>query len=316
MSRQRWMGQVLGVAALVMCTSWATAQGPVPANGKPAAVVNGEAIPMADVQLLLSQRQSPVTLTEEQKKQTQQAALNAIIDDVLVRQFLKSNAPQPSPAEVDKELNDLAAALQQQKSTMQEFLKANGQTEQQLRTDIAAKVQWKKFLQRQYSDAQMKQYFDANKIFFDKVFVRASHILLRVSSNATPQERAQAEQQLNSIKQQIQSGQISFADAAKKYSTCPTKDKGGDIGHFPYKFVVVEPFAKAAFSLKVGQMSDIVATDFGLHIIQLTERLPGEPANFDVIKETVREVYAQEAGLMQQVLAHQRKSANIQNFLQ
>lgn len=315
MRRERWTGQFLtGLAALVACTHWATAQAPV--SSKPAAVVNGEAIPMSDVQILLDQRPSAVTLTEEQKKQMRQSALNVIIDDLLMRQFLKVNAAPATPAEVQKELGDLVTALQQQKMTFQEFLKQNGQTEQQLRADIAAKVQWKKYLQRSFSDAQMKQYYDANKIFFDKVFVRASHILIRVSSNATQQERAAAEQQLQGIRQQILANQISFADAAKKHSTCPTKDKGGDIGHFPYKFVVVEPFARAAFSLKVGQISDVVATDFGLHIIQVTERLPGEPSNFDNMKETVREVYAQDANLFQQVLAQQRKTANIQVFMQ
>lgn len=312
MRRVRRMGHfILGVAGLFMCASWANAQ----ATGS-AAVVNGEAIPMSDVQLLLSQRPSPVELTAEQKKQLQQSALNVVIDDVLMRQFLKVNAPPPAPAEVQKEVDDLGKVLQQQKMTFQEFLKQNAQTEAQLRADIAAKVQWKKYLQRQFSDAQMKQYYDANKIFFDKVFVRASHILLRVSSNATPQERNDARQQLLTIRQEILTGKVSFADAAKKHSTCPTKDKGGDIGHFPYKFVVVEPFAKAAFAMKVGEVSDIVTTDFGLHIIQLTERLPGEPSSFEAIKETVREVYAQETSLFQQILAQQRKTAKIQVFLQ
>src|SRR5439155_5908089 len=121
-------------------------------------------------------------------------------------------------------------------------------------------------------------YYDANKVFFDKVFVRASHILLKIAPNAAPAERQAATAKLQAIRQQILAGKLDFAKAAQQYSDCPSKTNGGDIGPFPYKFAVLEPFARAAFAMKVNDVSDVVATDFGLHLIKVTNRDNGTPS--------------------------------------
>ena len=100
-------------------------------------------------------------------------------------------------------------------------------------------------------------------------------------------------------------------EAAKKYSECPvSKVKGGDIGPFPYKFAVVEPFAKAAFSMKVGEISDVVATEFGYHIIKVAERSPGEASDFEKIKTEVKAIYAQE--IYQSIITEQKRVAKIE----
>ena len=105
------------------------------------------------------------------------------------------------------------------------------------------------------------------------------------------------------------SGKLDFAEAARKYSDCPSKEKGGDIGTFPYKFVVVEPFAKAAFAMKKGDISGIVVTDFGLHLIKVTDRTQSETTTYESAKDSVREIMAQDMDLYQTILAEQRKAA-------
>src|SRR5207253_8677424 len=135
---------------------------------------------------------------------------------------------------------------------------------------------------------------EANKVLFDKVFVRASHILVKIGPTAPAAEKQNARAKLETVRQEIVAGKLDFAEAAKKYSDCPSKDKGGDIGPFPYKFVVVEPFAKAAFAMKKGDVSDIVATDFGLHLIKVTDRTQNETTSFESVKESVRDVMAQD----------------------
>src|SRR5262249_54932209 len=151
------------------------------------------------------------------------------------------------------------------------------------------------YLSKQIPEAVAKQYYEANKPHFDKVLVRASHILVQVKANATPQEKQQALARIETIRQEVVNKKIDFADAAKKYSDCAgSKEKGGDIGHFRYKFVVVEPIAKAAFSAKIGDITEIVTTDFGYHFLKVTERTPGEASDFNTLKDVVREVYAQD----------------------
>lgn len=97
-------------------------------------------------------------------------------------------------------------------------------------------------------------YFNPN---LDVHEVRASHILVKTRPEAVK------------IKKEIENGQISFEDAAREYSLCPSGQNGGDLGYFNRK-QMVQQFSDTAFDLKVGQISDPVGTKFGWHIIKTT----------------------------------------------
>jgi len=83
-----------------------------------------------------------------------------------------------------------------------------------------------------------------------------------------------------------------FASAARQRSACPSKERGGDVGWFPRAGSMVEPFAKAAFALKPYEMSDVVTTQFGHHLILALERKPGKDTKFEDVQDDVKEVYA------------------------
>ncbi len=277
-----------------------------------AAVVNGETIQIAEVRKLLDQRPAfPVTLNEEQKKSTRQAALDMLIDDLLMRQYLAKHAPQPTAGDMSKEMADLSEALKKQMKSVDVLLKESNQTIEQLQKDIASRLRWKLLLNQQFPEANLKKYYDDNKPFFDKVFVTASHILVKLPANATADQKQKAYNQLQTLRKEIIDQKTDFASAAKKYSECPSKDKGGDIGPFPYKFVVVPEFAKAAFALQKGQMSDVVASEFGMHIILVTNRSNPEPSTFEALRDTIREVWAQDLELYNRILTAQRKNSTI-----
>jgi parvulin-like peptidyl-prolyl isomerase len=300
-----------GVSAFLLTFVAAPLLAQGPAN-RAAAVVNGEAIPMSEVQAILDERPPPVALPKQQQEEMRRAALNMLIDDALMRQFLRKTMAAPTQAEFNHEMNELLDVLKKQNKTLEQFLREGKQTQEQLRVDIVSKLQWKAYLQKRLPDASIKSYFDQNRIFFDKVMVRASHILVKVKPNATPQEKQAALNRIQTIRNEIMTGKVDFAEAAKKYSDCPSKSKGGDIGMFPYKFAVVEPFAKAAFAMKINDVSGVITTDFGLHVIKVTGRTQPEPANFEAIKDGVREVYAQDLDLYQQILGQQRKTSTVE----
>ncbi len=122
-------------------------------------------------------------------------------------------------------------------------------------------------------------------------------------------------QQMLVWRQEILAGKTTFEEIAKKYSECPSKDKGGDIGQFTYLFAVVPEFAKTAFSLKVGEVGEVVQTVFGLHLIKVTDRTAAEPSTFEGMKETVRAVWAQDEELYQRVLSEHRKVCDVKILL-
>jgi parvulin-like peptidyl-prolyl isomerase len=281
-------------------------------NDQIAATVDGEKILVGEVRRILDETPYPVTLTEEQKKEYRQKALTSLIDDALMRHYLAKHAAPVSQPEFDKEYLPLQEMAKKQNRTMEQFCKDNGQSIEELRRDVIAMVQWRTVLQRFYPEDKAKAYFDTNKVFFDKVQVRASHIFLKVPANATKEQRDQAGQKLLVWRQEIVAGKVKFADIAKQFSDCPSKADGGDIGKFRFKFDGVLPdFAKAAFAMNPGEISGVVQTSIGVHLILCVERTPPEPANFAAVKDVVREAMAKDEDLAPRILAEQRKTSEV-----
>jgi parvulin-like peptidyl-prolyl isomerase len=302
---------VAAVAALALLAGTAGAQG-----SKPAALVNGEPIAAAEVEgILRLQPQSPTPLTEAQKRQAQKDALDFLINELVMRQFLqqyfKGKPPIPA-AQINQHLAELVADLKKKNLTLEHFLKDCGQTEAQLRANIVKELMWEAYVKERVTDADLQKYYAEYKPFFDRVVVHASHILIRLGENAKPEEKQAARQKLADLRKEIVAGKVDFAEAAKKYSDCPTKVNGGDLGFFPRKFVVLEPFAQAAFAMKVGDVSDVVETDYGMHLIKVHERSQGEPSEFGKIKDEVRKIYMMELGMT--LLNQERTKAKIVTY--
>jgi parvulin-like peptidyl-prolyl isomerase len=306
--------QALAAAVLALGTGTALGQA-----AKPVAVVNGEAIPAADLDAVLKrQPPSPTPLSEAQRLQLKREALDFLINEVVMRQFLqRQHTPQaglkPNSPEVNKQIAELEAGLKKKNSTLAQFLKESGQTEAELRASIAKEIQWEAYVSSRLTDADVQRYYEEYKPFFDKVVVKASHILLRVPEGAKDIDRQVARNKLMALRKDILAGKIDFAEAARKYSECPSKDNGGDLGFFPRKFVVQEPFSRAAFALKPGEISDVVETDYGVHLIKVVDRSPGEPSHFDQIKGEVRRICLMELGM--DILAQEHKKAKIEILL-
>ena len=91
----------------------------------------------------------------------------------------------------------------------------------------------------------------------ERTVVRASHILV------------DSKEEASQIKSEIESGKISFEDAASKYSKCPSGQRGGDLGGFG-KGMMVKPFEDAAFSAPIGEVTEPIKTQFGYHLIKVT----------------------------------------------
>ena len=116
------------------------------------------------------------------------------------------------------------------------------------------------------------------------------------------------------MREEILNKKRHFALTAKEFSQGPTKAQGGDLDWFPHiKGVLPEPLLQTAFSLPPGQISEVLESELGLHILKVIERKPGEPSDFAKIKEEVRQLCIEE---MQQVVLQQlRQRAKIENYL-
>jgi parvulin-like peptidyl-prolyl isomerase len=310
MTTRTWALRALASATMaLLLAGGVSAQAP-----KPAAVVNGEPIALAEVEAILKLR--PTTYlkpTETEHRELQMEALDMLIDDLVVQQFLRKNAPAVPVAEVNKKLKDLQAALKVQGRTLEDFCRENGQTEAQVRAGILTTLQRNAYVAAHLSDAAVQKCYQDNRDFFDQVTVRASHILLRLPPGTSPEEAREAQARLQALRQEMVSGKLDFAEAAKTYSQCPSAPDGGDLGYFPRQGSLEEPFAAAAFALNKGEVSDVVQTSYGLHLIKVIDRKAARLSDFKTAEAKVREFAAGE--MMLHILQQQRQAAQIEVHL-
>jgi len=138
------------------------------------------------------------------------------------------------------------------------------------------------------SEDEVKAFYKTNADKYQNQQQReASHILIAASKNAAPAEKAKAKAKAEDVLGQIKKNPKQFEELATKYSQDPeSAKKGGDLGAFG-RGMMVKPFDDAVFSMKVNEISGIVESDFGYHIIKLT-RVIGEGGGFDAIKPQIK----------------------------
>jgi peptidyl-prolyl cis-trans isomerase C len=148
--------------------------------------------------------------------------------------------------------------------------------------------------------ADVKKYYEVHSSdYATGEQVKASHILV------------DTEEKAKEIKKKLDEG-ADFAELAKADSSCPSASRGGDLGYFTKETMVPE-FAKAAFALKVGEISEPVKTQFGWHIIKVTDRKPAGTKPFDEVKGEIEQklLGERQQAAYEELLAKLRKDADI-----
>lgn len=137
-------------------------------------------------------------------------------------------------------------------------------------------------------DAEIKKYYDDHQSEFSTPELRkAAHILIAVDAKATDAEKAAAKAKAEHVLQLVKESPTRFAELAKKYSQDPgSAANGGDLGMFG-RGMMVKPFDDAVFKLMVGEVSGLVQSDFGFHIIKLLAVKGGKIQSLNEVKSTI-----------------------------
>jgi peptidyl-prolyl cis-trans isomerase C len=132
-----------------------------------------------------------------------------------------------------------------------------------------------------------KHYQDNEKTYMYPAQAKARHILIKAAPNAPEEEKKKAREKAEGLLKRVKDGE-DFAKLAGEFSEDPaSQKKGGDLGYFS-KGRMVKPFEDAAFALKPGQVSGIVESPFGFHIIKLEDLKEARVRSFEEVKETVK----------------------------
>lgn len=125
------------------------------------------------------------------------------------------------------------------------------------------------------TDKEALDFYNENKnMFVEQPTVSAKHIL--VDSKET----------CENVRKEIESGEVTFEEAANKYSSCPSKEQGGSLGAFGRGMMVPE-FEDAAFKLEIGVVSEPVQTQFGYHLIKVEDRSEEKTVDFENVKSQI-----------------------------
>lgn len=257
------------------------------------ATVNGEKVFRKDLDRRLNVLKR---MNQEVTRSTQMLVVNQLTKKVLLKQFVEGQNIEVSNEEIQGEVEKIKFFLKSgpnnSEKPLEEILESRGSSISELEAEVTRTLALSKYLDKEVSDDEKRSYFDANKNAFSGERVRASHVLIDTRKMKTDAELEGAKQKIEDIKKEIDNG-ADFAEMAKKYSDCPSAEKGGDINFFQRKGSMVEEFAKVAFSMEVGEVSEPVKTPFGYHIIKVTDREEGKDVSYEDVSDMVDFVYMQ-----------------------
>jgi len=250
-------------------------------------------------QLSAQAGQLPPEFLEQYKQQLRQQATETLIIEHLLSEKVKENGIEITDQQAEEKIKEIAA---QQNLSLEDFkalVEAYGQDLDQVKQRMRKGLAYEKILEAQWAgkidvnDADAKKYYDENtERFKTPEQIRASHILIKTEPNDSNDVKAGKRARVEDLLRQIKDG-ADFAELARNNSQCPSAAKGGDLGFFG-RGQMVPAFEQAALGLKIGQVSGVVETRFGYHIIKLNERKEAGVTSFEQAKDDILKMLTEE----------------------
>jgi len=291
-----------------------------------ASVVNGAVITQDQFdnefgqvsQEFLKQGKTP---TDSQLKEIKKTILETLIN----RELLFQESQKTGIHITEEVIQDQLKSVKKRFPNQEEFEKALIQmklTEDDVKSQISRAMAIRELINKQIiqkiviPDQESRIFYDTHpEDFKQPEQVKASHILAEVKPNAEKSEKSKAMEKIKKVQKQLGEGD-EFAELAKKYSDGPSKTKGGDLGYFK-RGQMVKPFEDAAFALEPNQVSDIVETDFGYHLIRVLDKTPERVLPYEEVAQRINTYLAKEREKKEinVYIEGLKKNADIQRFL-
>jgi len=290
-------------------------------------IVNDTPITKADVTLEAKRisfqakaMQQPID--ESMMGSMREKVIDSLINREILYQQSKSMGITTDAAEIDNSIDQIKQRLEMGQS-FESLLADMGITLETMRTQVGQANAIQKLLEMVVypraivSEKESRIFFENNPQYFKKPEeVKASHILIQVAPDAGDEEKLAARKKIEDIQIRIEAGG-DFADLARQYSEGPSKVSGGDLGYFDRK-KMVKPFSDVAFALKPGEVSDIVETRFGFHLIKVYDKKAKSVYVFEDIKDRLSTILQQQKIQDETVryLEELRKTADVKRVTQ
>ena len=260
--------------------------------------VNGQPIPEEAVTFELSRLVQFYSqhMPEDQIRAQLPTLRERAIDQAIGAKLLFEEAAKLDLPVSDEEVEARLTEMIEQLGGREKFdalLKKQNMTEVALRENVRRGRRVDKLVEKVASEAvdpteaDIVAHFEGHRDEYSRPErVLAQHILIKPADDS-PAAHEAAKSTLSAIRERVQAG-AAFSDEASAHSECPSGKEGGSLGWFS-RGMMVEAFDRVAFDLEKGELSDIVETQFGYHIICKTDHEVSQPADFDDAREGVRD---------------------------
>lgn len=291
------------------------------------AIVNDIPITETDVTLEVKRIQFQAKAMQKPLDQSMMLSMREkVIDSLINRELLlqqsKAKGITTNESDIDNSIDQIKRRLEAGQS-FESLMVEMGITMETMRTQVGQASAIQKLLEVEVypqaivSEKDSRIFFENNPQYFKKPEeVKASHILIQVAPDASDEEKLAAREKIEDIQKKIAAGD-DFANLARQYSEGPSSTNGGDLGYFDRK-KMVKPFSDAAFELKPGQVSNIVETRFGFHLIKVYDKKAKSTYEFEDIKGRLGEILQQQKIQEETVryLEVLRRTANVKRMTQ
>jgi len=265
------------------------------------ASIDGYKINQEEIDKYLSSAkiQNPDLFKEENAGELLKAEAQ-IIDYIIANKLIEKYAGENKISYTEKEFTDEYEKLKTTSFKTEEeftkYLKDNSISEDLLKTQLKNQLLANKVYDKitegiAVADTEMNKYYEENKstLFTDPEQIKISHILVQYGDQDTTKKTKEAAlEKINMVAQKIKDGE-SFENMANKYSEDVNSNTlGGDIGYFSEGQLVAE-FENVAFTLETGEISDVVETEYGFHLIKVTDKKDSAIKTFDEVKDSIKE---------------------------
>jgi peptidyl-prolyl cis-trans isomerase C len=313
------------LAALCLATFPGCQQSQQKLSKEVPALVNGAPITRAEVDRAAKALLSQNKIARPVAPQVLEKAAQSAVEQLIAAELLYQAGSKIEVPDLERQVRDRIAQSRSRYKTEAEYDKALGlvgmsqkEVEVAVRKDIVINNLIKtRFLpSASVSEEEIGEFYRENR---DKVFrvgerVRVSQILVPVSEQASPALKMQAREKAQALLKRVQNGE-DFAAVASLESAPPTNKDGGDMGVLA-RGEAVPSFEKAAFALKPGEVSGLVETPVGLHIIKMRQKLPPATARLDEARGQIA-LYLQQAKVrksLAQYAAQLRAKAKVERI--
>jgi peptidyl-prolyl cis-trans isomerase C len=286
------------------------------------AKVNGQDITETDIQKVMGlfMKQMGGRVPPDQLAEALPRIRERIIEELIMRQVMLAAVAQSGISLSDSEFADIQSELAAELPpgmSLQDYMAETGMTEAEMREQMTVRkmVVAKAESVERPADSELQAFYDENlEGFAQDASVTASHILIKTDSADDEATQAAKRERLEALRQELLAG-ADFAEVAKANSDCPSASAGGDLGPFG-RGQMVPAFEDAAFSQPVGSVGQIVETQFGYHLIKVTEQTNAKTLEFEEVKERISDILysQQQQEVVERFVDGLRSAANIERF--